>query len=167
MQKKNEVNLIQNFYCIKLIKKYEFDINKKTSAIFLNENQSLSPHESEIDLIKLHVYRKIVESICYSTIMIKFDVIKIVFKLTKFLINFEKKHLNATIRCLQYFYHIKYLNIRYSTTNEKELTMQISKTSNAKKKQIFEIIIDAFFANNLNRKNVENYTFKFFDDMID
>ena len=96
MQQKNVINLIQDFYCIKLTKKYEFDINKKTSAIFFDENQSLSFHEDEVDLIKLHVYRKIVESIYYSTIMIKFDVIKIVFKLTEFLINLEQKHLNTT-----------------------------------------------------------------------
>jgi hypothetical protein len=34
-------------------------------------------------------------------------------------------------------------------------------------KQIFEKTIDAFFANNLNRKNFEEYIFKLFDDMID
>jgi hypothetical protein len=44
------------------------------------------------------------------------------------------------------------------------------KTSLNKKnndKQIFEKIIDAFFANDLNRKSVEEYIFKLFDDMID
>ena len=167
MQQKNVICLIQDSYCIKLTRKYEFDVNKKTSATPLDDNQSLSLYESVIDVIKLQMYRKIVESIYYSTIMIKLDVIKIVFKLTEFLINLESKHLNATIQCLQYFYHFKYLNIEYSTTNEKKLITKISKTPIFKKKQIFETIIDAFFANNLDRKNAEDYTFKFFDELID
>jgi hypothetical protein len=33
--------------------------------------------------------------------------------------------------------------------------------------QIFERTIDAFFANDLDRKNAEEYIFKSFDDMID
>jgi hypothetical protein len=33
--------------------------------------------------------------------------------------------------------------------------------------QIFERTTDAFFANDLDRKNVEEYIFKLFDDMID
>jgi hypothetical protein len=44
------------------------------------------------------------------------------------------------------------------------------KTSSNKKnndKQILEKTVDAFFANDLDRKNVEEYIFKLFDDMID
>jgi hypothetical protein len=44
------------------------------------------------------------------------------------------------------------------------------KTSSNKKnndKQIFEKIIDTFFANDLDRKNVEKYIFKLFNNMID
>jgi hypothetical protein len=44
------------------------------------------------------------------------------------------------------------------------------KTSSNKKnndKQIFEKTINTFFANDLNRKNAEEYIFKLFDDMID
>jgi hypothetical protein len=33
-------------------------------------------------------------------------------------------------------------------------------------KQIFEKTINSFFAHDLNRKNVEKYIFKLFDDMI-
>jgi hypothetical protein len=43
------------------------------------------------------------------------------------------------------------------------------KTSSNKKnndKQIFEKTIDAFFANNLDRKSAEEYIFKLFDDMM-
>jgi hypothetical protein len=44
------------------------------------------------------------------------------------------------------------------------------KTSSNKEnndKQIFEKTIDAFFANDFDRKSAEEYIFKLFDDMID
>jgi hypothetical protein len=44
------------------------------------------------------------------------------------------------------------------------------KTSSNKKnndKRVFEKTIDAFFVNDLDRKSVEEYIFKLFDDMID
>ncbi len=85
---------------------------------------------------------------------------------------------------------IKFLIIRYSNSENKKLNNQISnsnkeksnkrmsstsnsklnrKTSSNKKnndKQIFECTINAFFANDFNRKNAEEYIFKLFDDMI-
>jgi hypothetical protein len=53
-----------------------------------------------------------------------------------------------------------------SSTSNSKLN---KKTSSNKKndKQIFERTTDAFFANNLDRKNVKEYIFKLFDDMID
>ncbi len=86
---------------------------------------------------------------------------------------------------------IKFLIIRYSNSRNEELNNQISssnkeksnkemsstsnsklnkKTSSNKKnndKQIFERTTDAFFANDLDWKSVEEYIFKLFDDMID
>jgi hypothetical protein len=44
------------------------------------------------------------------------------------------------------------------------------KTSSIKEnnnKKIFESTANAFFANDLDRKSVEKYIFKLFDDMID
>jgi hypothetical protein len=53
-----------------------------------------------------------------------------------------------------------------SSTSNSKLN---KKTSSNKKndKQIFEKTINAFFANDLDRKNAEEYIFKLFDDMID
>ncbi len=86
---------------------------------------------------------------------------------------------------------IKFLIIRYSNSKNEKLSNQISnsnkkmsnkkmsstsnsklnkKTSSIKKnndKQIFESTANAFFANDLDRKSVEKYIFKLFDDMID
>ncbi len=85
---------------------------------------------------------------------------------------------------------IKFLIIRYSSSKNEELNNQISnlnkeksnkkmsstsnsklnkKTSSNKKnndKQIFKRTIDAFFVNDLDRRNVEKYIFKLFDDII-
>jgi hypothetical protein len=47
------------------------------------------------------------------------------------------------------------------------LNKNISSNKKNNDKQIFEKTIDALFANDLHRKNSEEYIFKLFDDMID
>jgi hypothetical protein len=54
-----------------------------------------------------------------------------------------------------------------SSTSNSKLNKKTSSNKENNDKQIFEKIIDAFFANDLDRKNVEEYIFKLFDDMID
>ncbi len=53
-----------------------------------------------------------------------------------------------------------------STSNSK-LNKKTSSNKKNNDKQIFEKTIDAFFANDLDRKSAEEYIFKLFDDMID
>jgi hypothetical protein len=112
--------------------------------------------------------------------------IKVAFKLARHFINFDSKHLKTTDYCIKYLHVIKFLIIRYSNSENEELNNQItnsnkkmSSTSNSKlnkktssnkkknNKQIFEKTINAFFANDLDRKNDEEYIFKLFDNMID
>ncbi len=86
---------------------------------------------------------------------------------------------------------MKFLIIRYlnsenekrnnhiSSTNKEKSNKEMSSTSNSKlnkmtslnkennDKQIFEKTINAFFANDIDRKNAEEYIFKLFDNMID
>ncbi len=131
------------------------------------------------------------KSICYFVIITRSNIIKIVFELTRHFINFDSKHLKAADHCIKYLHVIKFLIIRYSNSKSEELSSQISssnkeksnkemsstlnsklnkKTSSNKEnndKQIFEKTVDAFFANDLDRKNAEEYIFKLFDDMID
>ncbi len=66
-----------------------------------------------------------------------------------------------------------------SSSNKKKSNKKMSSTSNSKlnkktssikknnDKQIFENTVNAFFANDLDRRNAEEYIFKLFDDMID
>jgi hypothetical protein len=98
--------------------------------------------------------------------------------------------LKTADHCIKYLHVIKFLAIRYLNSESEELSNQISSsnkeksnkemssTSNSKlnrktspnkenDKQIFETTIDAFFANDLDRRSAEEYTFKLFDDMID
>jgi hypothetical protein len=95
------------------------------------------------------------------------------------------KYLKAANHCIKYLHAIKFLTIRYLNSKDEKLNKQIaslnkkmSSTSNSKlnkktssnkennDKQIFEKTIDVFFANDLDRRNVEKYIFKLFDDMI-
>ncbi len=54
-----------------------------------------------------------------------------------------------------------------SSTSNSKLNKKTSSNKENNNKQIFEKTIDAFFANDLDRKNVEEYIFKLFNDMID
>jgi hypothetical protein len=130
------------------------------------------------------------KSICYFVIITQLNIIKIVFKLTRHFINFDLKHLKVTNHCIKYLHVIKFLITRYSNSKNKKLSNRISNsnkekwnkkilsTSNLKlnkkislnkknnDKQICEKTINTFFTNNLNRKNVEKYNFKLFNDII-
>ncbi len=54
-----------------------------------------------------------------------------------------------------------------SSTSNSKLNKKTSLNKKNNDKQIFEKTVDAFFANDFDRKNVEKYIFKLFDDMID
>jgi hypothetical protein len=54
-----------------------------------------------------------------------------------------------------------------SSTSNSKLNKKTSSNKKNNDKQIFERTADAFFANDLDRRNAEKYIFKLFDDMID
>ncbi len=54
-----------------------------------------------------------------------------------------------------------------SSTSNLMLNKKTSSNKKNNDKQIFEKTVDAFFANDLDWKNAEEYIFKLFDDMID
>jgi hypothetical protein len=54
-----------------------------------------------------------------------------------------------------------------SSTSNSKLNKKTSSNKKNNDKQIFERTVNVFFANDLDRKNVEEYIFKLFDDMID
>jgi hypothetical protein len=189
LQKLDTIWLIQDFYMNKLIKNYVINIEYKTTT-FLSY-QSLMSYIDEMNQEKVHVYRQKVKSICYFVIIIQSNIIKIASESTRHFINFDSKHLKTANHCIKYLHVIKFLNIRYSNSKNEKFNNQISSsnkeksnkkmssTSNSKwnkktssnkenkDKQIFEKTIDAFFANDHDRKNAEEYIFKLFDNMID
>jgi hypothetical protein len=145
----------------------------------------------EMNQETIHVYRQKMKSICYFVIIIRSNIIKTAFKLTRHFINLDSKHLKTANHCIKYLHVVKFLVIRYSNSESEKLNNQISssnkeksnkemsstsnsklnkKTSSIKKnndKQIFESTANAFFANDLDRRNAEVYIFKLFDEMID
>jgi hypothetical protein len=189
LQKFDTIWLIQNFYMNKLMKKYVINIEYKATT-FLSY-QSLMSYIDEMNQEKVHVYRQKMKLICYSVIITRSNIIKAAFELTRHFINLDSKHLKAADHCIKYLHVIKFLIIRYSNSKDEELSSQISssnkemsnkemsstsnsklnkKTSSIKKnndKQIFENTTNAFFANDLDRRNAEKYIFKLFNDMID
>ncbi len=189
LQKFDTIWLIQNFYMNKFIKNYVINIEYKATT-FLSY-QLLMSYIDEMNQKRVHVYRQKVKSIFYFVIITRSNIIKIVFELARHFINFDSKYLKAANHCIRYLHVIKFLIIRYSNSKNEKFNNQISSsnkkqsikemlsTSNSKlnkktssnkennDKQIFERTIDAFFVNDLDRRNAEEYIFKLFDDMID
>jgi hypothetical protein len=54
-----------------------------------------------------------------------------------------------------------------SSTSNSKLNKKTSSNKRNNDKQIFKKTINAFVTNDLDRKNVEEYNFKLFNDMID
>ena len=76
--------------------------------------------------MRVHEYRKKIESICCSAIIIKLDIIKAAFRLSEFFINSEPDYLVAADQCFRYLYATKYLKIKYSvSTNGDYLVVKI------------------------------------------
>jgi hypothetical protein len=189
LQKLDTIWLIQNFHMNKLIKNYV--INTEYKAMTFLFYQSLMSYIDDVNQERVHIYRQKVKSICYSVIITRSNIIKTAFELARHFINSDSKHLKAANHCIKYLHVIKLLIIRYSNSENEKLNNQISssnkeksykemsstsnsklnkKTSSNKKnndKQIFEKTVDAFFANDLDRRNAEKYIFKLFDNMID
>ncbi len=173
----------------KLIKNYV--INTEYKATTLLSYQSLMSYIDDVNQERVHIYHQKIESICYSVIITRSNIIKTAFELTRHFTNSDSKYLKAADHCIKYLHVIKFLIIRYSNSKNEELSNKISssnkemsnkemssisnsklnrKTSSNKEnndKQIFERTADAFFANDLDRKNAEEYIFKLFDEMID
>jgi esterase/lipase len=142
----------------------EYKIRKSTKVqISLSSSCTLVKYDEKVDQQKMHEYRQKVSSICYSTTMTRSDITKTISKLIDFLINSESDHFIAANSCMKYFRNIKYLKIKYIAFDEDELTMTI----NDEIKQVFEIIVDVFFASEDKEKSVKEYAFKLFEELID
>ncbi len=76
---------------------------------------------NEMNQEKVHVYRQKIKSICYFVIIIRLNIIKIAFELTRHLINFDLKYLKAADHCIKYLHVIKFLIIRYSNSENEKL----------------------------------------------
>jgi hypothetical protein len=147
-----------------------------------NSNSNSISSDSLMNFFLRKKYRKKIDSICYSTNITRSDVAKAIFKLAEHLINLELEHLHAINHCLQYLYETKYLVIKYSLSRDDELTIQSldddddhdddydhdhDQIFSTKSKHVFENTIDVSFANSLERRSYERFTFKLYDDMID
>jgi hypothetical protein len=119
LQKLDTIWLIQNFYMNKLIKNYVINIEYKTTTLL--SYQSLMSYIDDVNQERVHIYRQKVESICYSVIITRSNIIKVAFELTRHFTNFDSKHLKAADHCIKYLHVIKFLIIRYSNSKSEKL----------------------------------------------
>jgi hypothetical protein len=118
--------------------------------------------DEDVDQSRMHEYRKKVRSICYSAVISRSDIVKVASKLTEHLINSESTHLAAVNHLIRYLYETKHLTIKFDVSKNEELI-----ENQANEKHVFEATANAAFANENERKSVEEYTFKLFDGLID
>jgi hypothetical protein len=154
---------MQDIYIDKLVKNYAINTNCKASSISLSMKfDDIKSFDEDVDQSRMHEYRKKIESICYSTVISRSNIVKVVSKLTEHLINSESTHLTAVNHLIRYLYETKHLTIKFDVSKSQELT-----ENQANEKHVFETTADAAFANEKKRRSVEEYTFKLFDDLID
>jgi hypothetical protein len=122
LQKLDTIWLIQNFYMNKLIKDYFINIEYKATT-FLSY-QSLMSYIDEMNQKRIHVYRQKMKSICYFVIIIRSNIIKIAFELTRHFINSDSKHLKTANHCIKYLHVIKFFIIRYANLKNEKFNNQ-------------------------------------------
>jgi hypothetical protein len=170
-------------YLIDAFKTLSFSLSSNFIVLISNHSKSNSNSNSSImNFFLRKKYRKKIDSIYYSANITRSDVAKAIFKLVEHLINLELEHLHAINHCFQYWYETKYLVIKYSLSKDEKLTIQSfnhdrnhdfdhdhdrDQILSTKNKHVFENIIDVSFANSLERRSYERFTFKLYDDMID
>jgi hypothetical protein len=153
---------MQDIYINKLVKNYAININYKASFISLSMKfDDIKSFDEDVDQSRMHEYRKKMKSVCYSAIISRSDIVKVVSKLTEHLINSESTHLVAVNHLIKYSYETKHLTIKFNVSKNEE-----SIENQANERHVFEATADAAFANEKERKSIEKYTFKFFDDFI-
>jgi hypothetical protein len=145
---------MQDTYIEKLVKNYKININSKASHTSLSI-EGIESFDEDVDSNRMHEYRKKMRSVCYSAVISRSDIVKVAFKLTEHLINLESTHLAAVNHLIKYLYQTKHLTSKFDVSKDED------------SKQIFEATADAAFANEKERKSVEEYTFKLFEDLID
>jgi hypothetical protein len=148
------IYLVQDIYIDKLVKDYKINTNSKASLISLSI-EGIESFDEDVDQSRMHEYRKKMESVCYSAVISRSDIVKAVSKLAEHLINPESAHIAAVDHLIRYLYETKHLTIKFDASKGED------------SKQIFEATADAAFANEKGRKSAEDYIFKLFEGLID
>ncbi len=151
------IYLVQDTYIDKLVKNYKININSKASLTSLSI-EDIESFDEDVDSNRMHEYRKKMRSICYSAVISWSDIVKVVFKLAEHLINPESHHLAAMNHLIKYLYETKHLAIRFDVSENENQTNE---------KHVLKATADAAFANEKERRSVEEYTFKLLNDLID
>ena len=147
--------LCQNNYVDKLINKFNIDMIKKTFEFFIVNYIFMMKNENIVISQKIYAYQQRVDFINFAIVIIRSNVIAVVFKLTKYFTNFSKHHMKQTNRTLKYLTHIKnYVIVYNDQTNNENI--------------IFIDFFDVLFVDDINiRQNSNEYCFKLFNDLID
>ena len=100
-------------------------------------------------------YQQKIESLLYTTVITKPDIAKTANKLSEFLINLFRIYLDSVNRAISFLFETRFLAIEYNRLK-------------LRYKEIFICASDTAFENNrINRKSIEDYLCKLYNNSID
>ena len=134
--------------------KFNVNIADKYSESSLSEK--LEKSIETITKQNIYAYQQMIESINYVAVITRSDVAFAASKLSKFLINSEKEHLQTAMNVLTYLIHIKNRCIVFETNDSDSKCSIFLVSSNA------SYADDSFI-----RYNSQKYCFRLYDDLID
>jgi reverse transcriptase-like protein len=143
--------LCQDSYIERITHRYNLESMKPPNTPMATEELVENPERSSPNQI-LHFQQK-VGSLLYATVITRPDAAKTANKLSEFLCNPSKKHIEAVDRAISYLYGTRMYAIEYD--------------GHSKRDEIFLCASDAAFADNKDRKSSDAYLCKLFGGAID
>lgn len=153
-RKNRRLWLCQDSYISKLISKFKVDTNSKSPGSPLT-TEDLTKHTGKATPQEIYTYQQRVGSINFAAVITRPDIAHAASKLSEFLTNPSKHHLECANRTLRYLAHTKDLAVMFDAQVEDSRT-------------IFLASSDASFADDSDtRYSSQGYAFKLFNGMID
>lgn len=149
------LSLCQDSYIDKLIAKFNVNVSSKAPGAPLSSHEPLIKNNKQATAQQIHAYQQRVGSINFAAVTSRPDVSFAASKLSEFLTNPSKEHIDAAERVLRYLGHTKGYSIVFNAEISDPRTVFLASS-------------DASFAGDPeNRYSSQGYGFKLFNGMID
>ena len=145
----------QTFYIDKLVVKFNINTIDKLLIISLSIDHLIKSKDETISQ-QIHVYQQKIKFINFIVVIIRFDIVFVVLKLSEFFISSFIIYIKLIDRILKYLKQIKHLEIEFNIHENNQFLF------------IFLASSDVLFVDDISIKySFQKYNFRLFDDLID